>query len=103
MLTVEQMRAILDGLTYRPGWTMSIEENEHEGPYLRVVGETKNTYNENEDIDLGINTYLSPNDRRGEDAFLDFLVWRLVRIESHEAREWLRRDGVAIADPHIPG
>lgn len=100
VITVDHMRAILEEITYRPGWTMAIKEDQHEGPYLRVIAPTKNSYDESADLDLGINSYLSPNDRADERAFVNFLIWRLERIESHEAREWLKRNGKAIFDPH---
>lgn len=101
MLTVEHLQSILDEITYRPGWELQVKDDPHEGPYLRVIVPTKNSYDEDADLDLGINSYLSPNDRRDERAFIDFLIWRLERIESHEAREWLRRRGKAIFDPHV--
>lgn len=100
MLTTDDLRAILAATSYRPGWRLSIHENPWEGPYLRVVATLDDAYSPGTPIDIGVTSYPSPNDLANPAAFDRWLAWRLGRIESHESREWLRRDGRALYDPH---
>jgi hypothetical protein len=34
--------------------------------------------------------------------YLEWLLWRTQRIESHECREWFKVDGEPLHDPHAP-
>jgi hypothetical protein len=36
------------------------------------------------------------------DYLMALVQWRLIQIESHEAREWLHVDGRIVFDPHDP-
>jgi hypothetical protein len=36
------------------------------------------------------------------DYLAAWVQWRLIQIESHEAREWLRVDGAIVFEPHDP-
>lgn len=101
MLTVEELAAELALFDYRPGWQLSIGVDEHEGPFLRVVATVANAYDPDADVELGITTYISPNDRASVGHFHRFLDWRLGRVASHEHREWLRYRGAALNDPHV--
>jgi hypothetical protein len=98
MLPLEDIRAHLGRITYRPGWTFEAYEDEHEGYKLRILAPVENSYRPGETVDLGIDSFLPPLETTHE--LETWLAWRLRRIESHESREWLRRDGQLISDPH---
>lgn len=97
-MTAEEIRRQLAGYTYRPGWTFELVEGHCEGLQVRIVGTVEDAYHPGRLIDLGINDWLPPV-CTPED--LDrWLAYRLQRVEIHEEREWLRRDGRHIDDPH---
>lgn len=101
MLTTAELRDALDAVQYRDGWIMSIGVDQDEGPFLRIIAPVANSY-DGDPIDLGISTYISPNDRISTELFYRFLIWRLKRIEIHEAREMFRyrTTGEPVFDPH---
>lgn len=99
MITTEDLRAALASVTYHEGWSFKVEESRHEGPRLRieVVG-VPDSRKAGRTVDLGIESYLPPF--RDVEAFLDWLLWRLQRIASHEVREFLYYRGAHVSDPH---
>lgn len=100
-LTLAEIQAALNAVTYRPGWTFTAAEDPFgEGHTVRLEGPVPNAYRPDETVVLGINSYLPPIP---DAAYLDrWLLWRLQRVEAHETREWLQRDGRPIFDPHTP-
>lgn len=98
MLTVAEMRAVLAEVSYRPGWTFSLEEGAPEGPHVFIVATVVNSYRPDETVDLGIRSPLPPF--RTVDDMLLWLAWRLRRVEDHESREWFRYGGGLVDDPH---
>jgi hypothetical protein len=99
-MTIDELRAELERITYKPRYRLSVWLDEHEGPVLRIVALVNNSYQPDQTIDLGIDTYISPNDAATPDTFLRFVNWRLGRVASHEHREWFQVDGVPLNDPH---
>lgn len=98
MLTDTEIQAELDRVTYRQGWTFSVYEDDWEGSHLLITAPVPNAYQPDETITLGIRCPLPP---MPDASYLHcWLAWRLGRIESHEMREMLRIDGVAVFDPH---
>jgi hypothetical protein len=100
LLTVGQMRKLLRNITYRPGWTITVREGRFEGPHLTVHAQVENSYRPGETTVLDIHSPIPPMTTAAQ--FDAFLAWRLGRIECHEMREWLQRDGKPIFDPHAP-
>lgn len=98
MLTTAEIQAVLGDITYRPGWTFTLQEGQPEGPHLFIVGPVVNSYQPHDTIDLGIRSPLPPF--RTVDDLLLWLAWRLRRIEDHESREWFRYRGEVVDDPH---
>src|SRR5215216_4643626 len=98
MLNAERMRKVLANVTYRDGWTFTLEERD-EGPVVRILAPVDDSRNEGGTV-LGIDAWPSPNDRLQNVAFLRFLAWRLHRVEHHESREYLRYKGELWNDPH---
>lgn len=89
MLGIDDLRRVLSECTYRTGWSFSIYEHPFEGYHLRILAPVEDSYHPGQTIDLGINSPIPP--MHSEQAFEQWLAWRLNRIESHEAREWFRR------------
>lgn len=100
MLTVPQMQALLDRITYRPGWTFDVYQGRHEGPHLVIRTSVADAYNPDQTTVLDVHSMLPP--MRDEQQFMDWLLWRCSRLEVHEAREFLRVDGKPHSDPHGP-
>lgn len=98
MLTVAAMDELLAGVQYKPGWLLRVYEGAFEGPHLRVTATVPNAYQPDETVELDVWSPIPP--LSGVRAFDRWLAWRLCRVESHECREWLRRDNQPIFDPH---
>lgn len=99
MMTLAEVQAALTDIQYRPGWTFTASEHPFgEGLMVRIVAPVPNAYRPNETTVLGVDSYLPPI--RDVADLHRWLLWRLTRIEVHEAQEWLRIDGRPIFDPH---
>lgn len=100
MLTLHEVQTELARITYKPGWTLKARQSMFEGVVLRIVAEGLiNSYRPKETIDIGIDSFLPPVE--SVEQLHSWLAWRLDRIESHESREWLKRDGRVLFDPHV--
>lgn len=97
-LSLAELRAAFGRFSYKPGWRFLVWEDPFEGPHISVQATLKNAYRPDETVELDIVSALPP--LADEDAVAAWLAWRLGRIENHEMREWLRRDGVRVSDPH---
>lgn len=97
MLSLEEIRDELAQLSYKDGWSWTVHEDPYEGPYIRLIGTVPDTHS-NDTINLGITTWLPPMPSRHYVAH--WLFWRLERIENHECREFLKRNGKIVFDPH---
>lgn len=97
-LTLEQLRDEIARVSYRDGWTFEVRRTRWEGPVLVVRTRQPDSRADDEDVDLGIVSHIPPMPTSGD--FRLWLLWRVLRIASHEAREFLRYDGVPIDDPH---
>jgi hypothetical protein len=99
-LSTDQIRQHLERLTYKPGWSFRVYTGRFEGQHVTIETTVPNTYHEGKTVTLRIESALPP--MRDTQALEDWLAWRVIRIESHEAREFLRKDGLPIYDPHAP-
>lgn len=101
---VRQLGAVADEIarfTYRPGWTLTTYHDIWLGPMLLITATVPDGYNPGSTIDLGIKSRIPPHVLRDPQANAgEWLLWRLIEVEVHEAREMLRRDGRLVADPH---
>jgi len=86
--------------TYRPGWTFSLYEDEFLGPMLYIVAPVSDGYNPGSTVDLGIRSRLPPDVLDDPGQLGRWLLWRLIEVEIHEAREMLRYEGELVSDPH---
>ena len=100
MLSVDEIRNHLSRISYKEGWQFEAHETEWEGPFVRILVEVPDTYNPGETTTLGINSIVSADTT---DELERWLIRRIIRIESHEAREFFKRDGKVLYDPHAEG
>lgn len=96
MLTADQLAVICQDVDYR-GWCFTAVDT-IEGPMVRIVAPVIDSRN-GQPLDLGIDSYPSPNDRASASAFLKWLGWRLQRVELHESQEHLKYEGVTVSPP----
>jgi hypothetical protein len=99
-VTPEQVQAHLDELDYKPGWTFHAYAGRWEGMHVAIGARMPDSYHPGQMIDLQVECFLSPNDHASPEALDTWLLYRLARIEVHETREFLRRDGRPVDDPH---
>jgi hypothetical protein len=101
VLSTAEINEHLAGITYKPGWKFSAYEDRYEGQHIFILAALPNAYRADETMDIGVRTAVPP--LLTTEQLDEWLIWRLIRIESHEAREFLQRDGKPIFDPHRVG
>jgi len=103
MLSLEQLRAVLARVSYKPGWSFSLWESRWEGICMGIRFQATDSYASSPGVGVTINvkTFVPPCPN--EQYFLAFLAYRLSRIELHEMREFLKVDGKCLDDPHAEG
>lgn len=99
-LTYEDLAEEIKLYTYRPGWALTVFLDPFEGPCLYVVAKVEDSYNPGQLVPLRIRSIIPP--MPSLDYFGEWLLHRVIQIELHEAREYLKRDGKMIIDPHDP-
>lgn len=99
-LSLTELQDEVDQFSYRPGWSLDVFADPWEGPCLYVVANVENGYDPDQVIELRVRSAIPPIPSRG--YFAIWLQWRLQQIELHESREYLRRDGRPVFDPHDP-
>lgn len=99
MLTTRELQAHLARLEYKPGWTFDVYDGAWEGQHIVIRTEVPDTYTDGTVV-LDVHSMLPP--LPSLDYFERWLAWRLARLEVHEMREFLKRDGHPIFDPHAP-
>lgn len=100
-LSIQQIEEELKKITYKEGWKFFVYEGAFEGPHMRIEVTLPDSVNLGQDVPLKIETVISPC-KTVEDFHL-WLVKRLIRIESHETREWFKINGVPVFYPHMDG
>lgn len=101
-LTVKRLQEELARWTYKPGWEMRIVADP--SPWVSAMLIVRFHAPDSRDpsrtipvearevVDMGV-----------IEGYVPFGVWlssRLLRMEHHESREWLKRDGEIYDDPH---
>jgi hypothetical protein len=100
VLTVEGIRAHLERLSYKDGWSFDVYEGRWEGPHIVIRTEVQDASRAARRVVLDVHSMLPP--MRDTVALEEWLAWRLGRLEVHEMREFFKRDGRVIFDPHGP-
>lgn len=98
-LTLEELQDEIEEYTYRPGWELSVFADPWEGPCLYVKATVENAY-QKEPLEIRVRSLIPPIP--DAEYFGHWLLWRLIQIENHEAREFLRYGGEPLFDPHDP-
>jgi hypothetical protein len=99
-LSTQQIREHLKRLAYKPGWAFKAYDGRWEGQHLVIETTVPNTYRPGQTVTLRVESMLPP--LRDTHQLEEWLAWRLGRLEIHEMREHLKRDGLCIHDPHAP-
>lgn len=98
MLTIQQMQERLNRMTYKEGWTIKLYQGAFEGAHLQITAELDDS------VELGKKTVFDVHDMMPPmlsiEQFDLYIIDRLMRIETHEAREWLKLDGKSLFYPH---
>lgn len=100
-LSTAYLQAILERVRYKPGWDFSLYDGRHEGQHMVITTVVPDAYNPSETVTLDVHSMLPP--QFSETQFLEWLLWRLRRIEIHECREFFHVDGQVYDDPHADG
>jgi hypothetical protein len=100
MLTIDDITDELTHLTYKPGWKLIAYQSQHEGIWLSILAEVPDAAWPTRTTVLNIRTAIPPIPSR--EYLREWLLWRILRVESHECREFLRHDGQPLDDPHRP-
>lgn len=98
MLTTAEIQEHLKRISYMPGWEITVYDGRWEGQHVVIRTVVPDSYNPGSDVVLDVHSMLPP--MRDIDALEEWLAWRLCRLATHEVREFLRRDGKPIYDPH---
>jgi hypothetical protein len=98
-MTTTELAAVVSRVTYKKGWSFWVHE-EHEGPVLRITAGVPDRGDPRCLTHLGIDTHIPHTLIHTEADLVEFLRWRLTRIENHEVREFLCLDGARCYDPH---
>jgi hypothetical protein len=105
MMSLEELKATLVRVAYKPGWSFRLWESRWEGVCMAIRFQAPNAYSSEDDpgrnVGINVKTFVPPCP--DENYFLAFLAYRLSRIELHEMREFLKVDGVCLDDPHAEG
>lgn len=88
----------MDKITYKPGWSWSLYETPWEGWWISIRLEVIDSRHPDEVQVQNIRSPLPPFQTISQVHV--WMLWRLMRIEVHEAREFYRVDGVLYDDPH---
>lgn len=98
MLTTTEIAAHLERLTYRKGWALRVYDGAWEGQHFVITTDVEDTYNPGQTTTLDVHSMLPPMPTTAD--LERWLAHRLGRIEIHEMREHLKRDGKPVFDPH---
>ncbi len=101
LLTVQQMQERVKRYSYRKGWTIEVREGAFEGAILHIHSIEEDSTKDTEKIELDIYSPIPP--QISMESFDLFVQWRLIRIECHESREFLRlkKNGKSVFYPHV--
>ncbi len=100
MLTIQEVEGHLKRLSYKPGWSFEVYQGKWEGAHIVINTEIDDSYNPGEMVVLDIHSRLPRVAMQNTDTLEDWLAERLAVIEVHEMREFFKRDGKPVFNPH---
>jgi hypothetical protein len=96
-MDVKRLQEVVSRVTYKPGWTFEIYEGHWEGPHIAIHTVLPDSTGEGK-LTICVHSMIPP--QKNTESFLEWLAWRLARIEVHEMREFFKYEGRVIYDPH---
>ena len=97
------LRELVAALTYKPGWQFSLapfsEDGEQRGWAFYVTSDTENSLNPAQRIRVR-HEFLVPPASYNRDTWAAWLFDRVRDVETHEAGEFFRLNGVREFAPH---
>lgn len=104
MITLDDVNEIVAGLTYKPNWTIDLEERWGAiSLVLRMhVPDATKPAGSGEMVEAcgGRTLDLYRMKMMSRRAFLDWVFEEIMAMERHEAQEWFRLRGELVRDPH---
>jgi hypothetical protein len=100
MLTLAQVKAHLERISYKPGWSIKAYQGRWEGLHLVINTCVQDAFKPDTMVTLDVHSFIPYPETAQE--LERWLMWRLARIEVHEMREWFKVDGKVIDSPHAP-
>jgi hypothetical protein len=98
MLATAQIQDELSRVTYKEGWAITVYDGDWEGQHIVIRTAVPDAYHPGQTTTLDVHSALPP--MPDVEYLHRWILWRICRIESHEAREFYRVDGRLVADPH---
>lgn len=97
------LRALVEAITYKPGWTFRLGVFREDGVArcwaFYVVSNTENSYDPTRRIRVR-HEFLVPPASYKRDVWVAWLFDRIRDVETHEAGEFFQVDGVREFGPH---
>lgn len=97
-LTVEEIREIVESITYKPQWNILLGDD-GERLFVQIEATTLDSRTKEETTWKSGKTYLSPFMCRQE--IVGAVFGTIEKAELHEMREFFRYRGVSIYNPHL--
>ncbi|MNF29691.1 hypothetical protein D3C85_851500 [compost metagenome] len=98
LLTVEQMREIVNAITYKPDWTIHLKDD-GDRLYVQIEATTLDSITREPTTWKSGKNYLSPFMCRQE--VVGVVFGAIEKAEIHEMREFFRYKGASIYNPHL--
>lgn len=104
-LDIDSVKTFLEGVTYKKGWEFEVYDNPFDGIYIQIRTEVPNAYyveggDSPKTVPLRINSPVPTVALESYRHLGDWLLWRIIRVETHEAMEFFKVDGYMLYDPH---
>lgn len=108
LLSIEEVKAIVDRITYKPNWSIRTYIRHDLGKILQVIFEyeTINANGSDGRIHLESRILISQNEiehgfhYRNEKEFIRHIFNIIEGIEQHESHEWFKIDGRQVYETH---
>lgn len=97
-LPFDQLERLLADWSYKPGYEYHLYAHPYEGTHLAIVLTVPNAYRPDEAQPQCIRAAVPP--MFDSVQFYEWLLWRSIRFEIHEACEFGRVSGKVFRDPH---
>jgi hypothetical protein len=101
--TPEHLPELVKAITYKPGWEFrlahAMEPDGSGGLQLWITSDTENSFNFKQRIRVR-HSFLAPLASYNRDTWAAWLFDRVRDVETHEAGEFFRIDGVREFAPH---